>query len=306
MNKLIERLSNYGLVPVIQIENVENAVPLAKALCAGGLEVAEVTFRTPCAAKAIQLMKEACPNMLIGAGTVLTKQQVDDAMEAGSEFIVSPGFNPTIVKYCFDKNIPIVPGTSSPSDMEQAIEMGLDFVKFFPAEASGGLNAIKAMSAPYGMLRFMPTGGINPTILNTYLSFNKIVACGGSWMVSADLLEKKDFKTIETLTREAVDQMLDIQLDHVELAMNNELDAKLSKNILDAILNDQVIIGNDKVSKTTLVFTTPNVERLVYFLAKRGISFDDDSRIINNVGKVVSIDLMTETNYQYRFIAKGE
>lgn len=183
MYPIVEKLTKYGIVPVIKIERLEDAVPLAKALCQGGLPVAEVTFRTDCAAEAIKAMKQACPDMLIGAGTVLNSKQVDEAIEAGSEFIISPGFNPNTVLYCLEKNYPIIPGTSCPSDMEKAIEFGLDVVKFFPAEASGGLKSIKAMSAPYGQLKFMPTGGINPDNLNSYLEFDKIIACGGTWMV---------------------------------------------------------------------------------------------------------------------------
>ena len=308
MTDLIKKISLYGIVPVIQIENLEDAVPLAKALCQGGLPVAEVTFRTPCAAEAIKLMKQAYPDMLIGAGTVLNPAQVDQAIAAGSEFIVSPGFNPTTVQYCLDKNIPIIPGTSTPSDMEKAIEMGLDFVKFFPTEANGGLPAIKAMSAPYNQLKFMPTGGINLNNLHDYLAFNKIIACGGSWMVTPNLLNNKDFETIEEYTRQAVQHMLDIRLDNVELSSNNELQTKLSKNILNQVLgekNQQIIVSHDKSIQTTLVLTTSRVDRLIHFLTQKGLEFDHSSIITNKEGKIVSIDLITDTDYRYRFIMKG-
>ena len=309
MTDLIKKISLYGIVPVIQIEDLEDAIPLAKALCQGGLPVAEVTFRTPCAAEAIKLMKQAYPDMLIGAGTVLNPAQVDQAIAAGSEFIVSPGFNPTTVQYCLDKNIPIIPGTSTPSDMEKAIGMGLDLVKFFPAEASGGLKAIKAMSAPYNQLTFMPTGGINLNNLHDYLSFDKIVACGGSWMVTPELLNSKDFDTIEEYTRQAVQHMLDIQLDHVELASDNKLQYQLSKNILDTVFkeqNQQIIVSNDKSTLTTFVLTTSNIDRLIHFLSERGLKFDDSSIKKNTEGKMISIDLITDTNYRYRFIKKGD
>ena len=167
MNKIINDISLYGIVPVIKIECLEDAPYLAKALCEGGLPVAEVTFRTACAKEAIIAMKKACPQMIIGAGTVLNPAQVNSAIEAGSEFIVSPGLNPKTVQYCLDKDIPILPGCANPSDMEQAIELGLDVVKFFPAQANGGLPAIKAMSAPYCNLKFMPTGGINTSNLTS-------------------------------------------------------------------------------------------------------------------------------------------
>lgn len=204
MNKVLEEIQNYGLVPVVVLNDAADAIPVAKALCDGGLPVAEVTFRTDAAEESIRLISKEFPNMLVGAGTVLTTEQVDRAVNAGAKFIVSPGFNPNVVKYCIDKNIPVAPGCNNPSNMEQAMEMGLDVVKFFPAEQSGGVKAIKAMAAPYVNLKFMPTGGINAKNLADYLSFNKIIACGGSWMVSGDLVKNKEFDKIEALTKEAV------------------------------------------------------------------------------------------------------
>ncbi|MBQ6846970.1 MAG: bifunctional 4-hydroxy-2-oxoglutarate aldolase/2-dehydro-3-deoxy-phosphogluconate aldolase, partial [Oscillospiraceae bacterium] len=178
MNEVLKQIGAYGVVPVVKIDNVEDALPLGKALIDGGLPVAEVTFRTAAAEEAIRAMADAYPEMLIGAGTVLTTEQVDKAVAAGAKFIVSPGLNPKVVSYCVEKNIPITPGCSNPSDIEAAIELGLDVVKFFPAEACGGLAAIKAMSAPYGAIKFMPTGGISEKNINDYLSFGKILACG--------------------------------------------------------------------------------------------------------------------------------
>ena len=180
MNKVLEEISKIGIVPVIALDRAEDAEPLAKALCDGGLPCAEVTFRTAAAEESIRIMSDRFPDMLVGAGTVLTTEQVDRAVNAGAKFIVSPGLNPKVVKYCVDKNIPITPGTSNPSDVEAAIELGLDVVKFFPAEAAGGLNMIKSMAAPYTNMKFMPTGGINAKNLTSYLDFNRIIACGGS------------------------------------------------------------------------------------------------------------------------------
>ena len=194
MNAVLEKLNKIGIVPVVVINNVEDAAPLAKALCAGGLPCAEVTFRTAAAKEAIKIMTETCPEMVVGAGTVLNAEQVDAAVEAGATFIVSPGLNPKTVKYCQEKGVPITPGTSSPTDIEQAIELGLDVVKFFPAEQSGGLAKIKAMAAPYVNMKFMPTGGINAKNINEYLAFPKIIACGGSWMVPAKLVDEKKFR----------------------------------------------------------------------------------------------------------------
>ncbi len=208
MNKVLEEISKIGIVPVIALDDVKDAEPLAQALINGGLPCAEVTFRTAAAEESIRIMASKFPELLVGAGTVLTTEQVDRAVNAGAKFIVSPGLNPKVVKYCVDKDIPITPGTANPSDVEQAIELGLEVVKFFPAEAAGGLNMIKSMAAPYVNMKFMPTGGINASNVCDYLDFNKIIACGGSWMVNKAMVAAGDFAGIEKLTREAVETML--------------------------------------------------------------------------------------------------
>lgn len=211
MNETLEKLGQYGIVPVVVLNDSKDAEPLAYALCEGGLACAEVTFRTEAAAESIKIMSEKHPEMLVGAGTVLTVEQVDEAVAAGAKFIVSPGLNSEVVKYCLDKNIAITPGVVTPSEMEQAIELGLNIVKFFPAEPSGGLSMIKAVSAPYTMLKFMPTGGINPGNVKEYLKSDKIFACGGSWMVKGDLVDAGDFDKIKELTKEAADIVKEIR-----------------------------------------------------------------------------------------------
>lgn len=211
MNEVLEKLGQYGIVPVVVLNDSKDAEPLADALCEGGLACAEVTFRTEAAAESIRIMSEKHPEMLVGAGTVLTIEQVDEAVAAGAKFIVSPGLNPEVVKYCLDKNIAITPGVVTPSEMEQAIELGLNIVKFFPAEPSGGLSMIKAVSAPYTMLKFMPTGGINPGNVKEYLKSDKIFACGGSWMVKGDLVDAGNFDKIKELTKEAADIVKEIR-----------------------------------------------------------------------------------------------
>ena len=203
MNTVLEKIRKMGIVPVVVIENEKDAVPLADALCNGGLACAEVTFRTAAAGEAIRLMKEAHPEMLVGAGTVLTTEQVDAAVKAGAKFIVSPGFDPEIVDYCLKKEIPVLPGCISPSEVAQAVKRGLKTVKFFPAEQAGGVAMIKAMAAPYTGIKFMPTGGINAKNLEDYLSFDKIVCCGGSWMVKGELVKAGAFDKIKELTAEA-------------------------------------------------------------------------------------------------------
>ena len=200
MNEVLEKIQKIGIVPVVVLDDAKDAAPLAKALCEGGLPCAEVTFRTAAAEESIRIMAKEFPEMLVGAGTVLTTEQVDRAVNAGAKFIVSPGLNPTVVKYCVDKGIPVTPGTSNPSDVEMAISLGLDVVKFFPAEQAGGINMIKAMAAPYTGLKFMPTGGINATNVKEYLAYDKILACGGSWMVKGSLVEA--VKTADKLRSE--------------------------------------------------------------------------------------------------------
>jgi len=204
MNDVLLKIQELGIVPVIVLNDAKDAKPLAQALCEGGLPCAEVTFRTAAAEESIRIMSENFPDMLVGAGTVLTIEQVDRAVAAGAKFVVSPGFNPKIVKYCVDKGVPITPGCCTPSEIEQALDFGLDVVKFFPAEQSGGLEYIKAVAGPYTSVKFMPTGGINSQNVREYLAYNRILACGGSWMVKADLIKAGEFDKIRELTKEAI------------------------------------------------------------------------------------------------------
>lgn len=203
MKDITERFEKLGVVPVVVLEDAKDAVPLATALVEGGLPCAEVTFRTEAAEESIRLMTEQFPEMLVGAGTVLTVEQVDVAVRAGAKFIVSPGFDAEIVDYCLKNEIPVFPGCISPSEVAQAVKRGLKVVKFFPAEPAGGISMIKAMAAPYTGLKFMPTGGINAKNLGEYLSCDKIVCCGGSWMVKGELVKTGEFNKIRQLTEEA-------------------------------------------------------------------------------------------------------
>lgn len=211
MNTVAEQFAKYGVVPVVVLNDAKDAAPLADALCEGGLPCAEVTFRTDAAEESIRIMSEKYPEMLVGAGTVLTTDQVDRAVAAGAKFIVSPGFDPEIVDYCISKDIPVFPGCITPSEVAQAVKRGLKTVKFFPAEQAGGVAMIKAMAAPYTMVKFMPTGGINAKNLKEYLSCDKIFACGGSWMVKGDLVKAGEFDKIKAMTKEAVDLVAEIR-----------------------------------------------------------------------------------------------
>lgn len=204
MSLVIDKIQQTGIVPVVVLENATDAVPLAKALCEGGLPCAEVTFRTKAAKDSIRIMTKEFPEMFVGAGTVLTTEQVDQAVEAGAKFIVSPGFDPEIVDYCLGKDIPVFPGCVTPSEIAQAVKRGLKVVKFFPAESFGGAATIKALAAPYTDVKFMPTGGINAENISKYLKFDKVIACGGSWMVKGELIKAGKFEEIKELSAEAV------------------------------------------------------------------------------------------------------
>lgn len=204
MHEVLEQLGKIGIVPVVVLEDAKDALPLAKALCDGGLPCAEITFRTEAAEESIRLLSQEYPQMLVGAGTVLTTEQAKRAAAAGAKFLVSPGTNPQVVKYCVENHLLITPGCANPSDIEQALENGLDVVKFFPAELAGGLAMIQALAAPYVNVKFMPTGGIHPGNAREYLKYERVLACGGSWMVKGDLIREGAFDKIRQLCEEAV------------------------------------------------------------------------------------------------------
>ncbi|MFV8429856.1 bifunctional 4-hydroxy-2-oxoglutarate aldolase/2-dehydro-3-deoxy-phosphogluconate aldolase [Vibrio owensii] len=204
MSSIKEQLKALKVIPVIAIDKAEDIIPLGKVLAENGLPAAEITFRSAAAVKAIRLLRETQPDMLIGAGTVLNREQAIAAKEAGATFIVSPGFNPNTVKACQEIGIDIVPGVNNPSTVEAALEMGLTTLKFFPAEASGGINMVKSLLAPYTDIELMPTGGINPANIKDYLAIPRVLACGGTWMVDKKLIEARNWEELARLTREAV------------------------------------------------------------------------------------------------------
>lgn len=204
---LLTRLRDLKIVPVIALQRAEDAVPLGQALTLGGIPAAEITFRSPAAEDAIRRLREAFPEMLIGAGTVLNAAQVKAAQNAGADFIVSPGFNPNTVRACEDAGLPIIPGINNPTAIEAALEMGISTVKFFPAEASGGIKMLKALLAPYAMLSVMPTGGINAANIRDYLAIPQVIACGGSWMVEKSLLDGQSWSEVARLAGEAISSL---------------------------------------------------------------------------------------------------
>jgi 2-dehydro-3-deoxyphosphogluconate aldolase/(4S)-4-hydroxy-2-oxoglutarate aldolase len=215
MNKVLEQIGLHGLVPVVVINDAAQAVPLSEALLAGGLSCIEVTFRTSAAPAAIGTIAKQFPTMLLGAGTVLTVDQVKQAVDLGSRYVVSPGLNRKVVEYCLTHDIPVTPGVATPTEIEVALELGLEVVKFFPAEAMGGLPYLKAIAAPYRKIRFIPTGGIDEKNFLPYLTFPSVTACGGSWMVKPELIAAGKFDDIRALTAQAVNLMLGFELRHV-------------------------------------------------------------------------------------------
>ncbi|PMO40656.1 2-dehydro-3-deoxyphosphogluconate aldolase [Vibrio splendidus] len=199
-----QQLKTLKVIPVIAIDNAEDIIPLGKVLAENGLPAAEITFRSEAAVEAIRLLRESQPDMLIGAGTVLNREQAIAAKEAGATFVVSPGFNPNTVRACQEIGLDIIPGVNNPSTVEAALEMGLTTLKFFPAEASGGINMVKSLLAPYTDIEIMPTGGINPNNIKDYLAIPRVLACGGTWMVDKKLIEEGNWEELAHLTREAV------------------------------------------------------------------------------------------------------
>ena len=204
METIINQLEAYKVVPVVKLDKPKDALPLGNALVKGGLPIIEITFRTDAAAEAIENLSRELPDICVGAGTVLSVDQANQAIDSGARFIVAPGFNPRVVDYCIDRNIPVFPGVNSPTQVEMGLERDLQVLKFFPAEASGGLKMLKAMAAPYGEVRFMPTGGINIDNLNDYLAFDRIIACGGTWLATATLINEGRFDEITRLAENVV------------------------------------------------------------------------------------------------------
>lgn len=308
MNEVLQRLSRTGIVPVIAIDDAEKAVPLARALTAGGLPAAEVTFRTAAGEEAIRRIARECPEVLVGAGTVLNLEQCDRALEAGARFIVSPGYNETLVNYCVGKGVPVLPGCANASDMTRAVNAGLKLVKFFPAEQSGGVSFLKAL-APVFPLDFMPTGGVNTKNLMDYLSFDRVAACGGTWMVKKDLISGGQWDEITRISREAVKTMLGFELRHVGINCADEAEAERTARSFCALLGLEYRPGNSSIFAGTavecmktpflgarghLAIGTNSVDRAVYHLELQGAAFDESTRKTDAKGAVKSIYLKDE------------
>lgn len=286
MNGILEKIGTMGLVPVVKIEDAAKAVPLAKALASGGLPCAEITFRTAAAADAIRAIGDACPDVLVGAGTVVNVDLAKKAIAAGARFIVSPGFNPAVVDYCLEKNVPVIPGVNNPTGVEAALEKGLDVLKFFPAEVSGGVAMLDALAGPFAQVSFVPTGGIDRNNLADYARRANVHAIGGTWMVKNDLIESADWAAITALTAEAVTAVQGFSFAHVGINQADEGEAQATAALFalfgltpkagsSSIFNDMVIEvmkSPFRGTKGHLGFKCWNIERSAAYLAKFGFT----------------------------------
>ena len=309
MNSVLQRIYEIGIVPVIAFNSVDEAVPLCKALVAGGLPAAEVTFRTACAEECIKKIHNEVPEMLLGAGTVLTTDQADRAMAAGAAFIVAPGFDPNVTKHVIDKGGLMMPGTCSAGEMQQAMNLGCDALKFFPAEANGGVAMLKNIGGALKTAKWMCTGGINAKNVNDYLGYDQIFAVGGTWMCKSDKIKAGAWDEITAMCKEAVDTMLGLELGHIGINCADDTEAMKTAEMLGSLLsmavkpgNSSIFVGNKefeimkKPGRGThghIAIKTNNVDRAIYHLGLRGVKFDMDSKNVKN-GKTTAIYMADE------------
>ena len=291
MDTIAQKIFEHGIVPVVKIDDAEKAVPLSRALIRGGIRCIEITFRTAAAERAIKNIAAACPEMLLGAGSILGADQVDCAVAAGAKFIVSPGFNANTAEHCIKKGIPIFPGCNNPTAIEGALALGLTDLKFFPAEQSGGLPMIKALCAPFPQVRFMPTGGINENNMKAYLAYPKVYAVGGSWMVAEELIANDRYEEIAELSQKAVQKMLGYRLQHIGFNCKDADGAMDSARQMADLLGLDVKEGNSSIfagqefemlkqsgigDNGHICIATNNLRRAYAQLSRRGYAFDED------------------------------
>lgn len=309
MNEVFDKISKIGIVPVVKIDNADLALDLADALISGGLPCAEITFRTDAAEEAIRAISENKPDLLVGAGTVLSVEQVKRAVRAGAKFIVSPGLNPKVVSYCVQNNILVIPGVSNAGDIEVALDLGLTNLKFFPAEAAGGLEYLKALSGPYGKVKFMPTGGINADNITKYLAYDHVFACGGSWMVDQRLISTGNFHQIELLTRQAVSVMLGFQLAHIGINAENDAQAESISTLICSVFNipltkkPESFFAGDSIEVMRspyfgkcghIAIKCNSIKRAMFHLENRGIEFNSKAFRFDAAGNITVAYLKEE------------
>ena len=304
MENVEQVLRNTGVIPVIQLEDEMKAVPLGQALLDGGIPAAEVTFRTPAAAKSIEKIAAALPEMFVCAGTVLSVEQAKLAVDCGAKAVISPGTNREVVEWCLKNQVPVYPGCATPTEVEAALGLGLTTVKLFPAEVVGGVKMLKALYGPYRGVKFMPTGGVNAKNLTSYLDFPKIIACGGSWMVPGDLINAGEWDKIEQLTREAVQTMLGFELAHIGINAENAEEAESIAKLFEAAFGFGAKVGNSSVFAGTAVevmktpylgknghiaIATNYLSRAIAYLKSKGYEFDEDTCKYDAKGNMTAI-----------------
>ena len=293
MNEVLKRVSDIGIIPVIAFNSVDEAVPLCKALVEGGLPAAEVTFRTACAEDCIKVINKEVPEMLLGAGTVLTIDQADRAMAAGAKFIVAPGYDPKVTQHVIDKGGIMMPGTASAGEMQQAMNQGCEIVKFFPAEANGGVAMLKNIGAALKTAKWMCTGGVSAKNVNDYLGYSQIAAVGGTWMCKSDLIKAGKWDEITALCKEAVKTMLGFELAHIGVNCENEAEAERTAKTLCALFGLEYKAGNSSIfagkavecmkapylgKNGHIAIGTNNLDRAIYHLSRQGVAFDESTR----------------------------
>ena len=309
MSDIFKRIEQLGVLPELTIDDPFDAIGAGEAIMNGGISMAEITFRTKAAGESIRMLNSACPDMLIGAGTILSTLQVDEAVAAGAKFIVSPGISTDVVKYCKEKDIPIIPGVATPTDIETAIRLGIGLVKFFPAESNGGIKALKAMSEPYPKLRFMPSGGINEDNVANYLKSSKVLAVAGNWMCTKKMITSRNLDEIEEKCRRALRMMLGFEFDHIGIHFHKDEDAMHSAQMLSAML-DVPLEESNNLFRTGSMFELlkPQAENLSGHLALKtnhlgralnhimgkGIEVDEESLIKDEEGRIISVTLKRE------------
>jgi 2-dehydro-3-deoxyphosphogluconate aldolase/(4S)-4-hydroxy-2-oxoglutarate aldolase len=309
MNEILKKISEIGIVPTFKANDAKDAVPFAKALQNGGLPIVEVTFRTAAAEEALRRITAELPEILVGAGTILTVAQAEKAIAAGAKFIVSPGVNRDVIKYCVDREVLMMPGCSNPTDLETALGFGLKAVKFFPAEAFGGLKTLKAIAPVYGDLRFIPMGGINPENLNEYLAFEKVIACGGSWLDKGALIKEGNFAAITKLAQEAINTVLGFELAHLGINAPDEASSLQIATQFANIFNFELKPGNSsnftgsgiEVNKSMglgqhghLAIKTNNITRAVAYLERIGVPVALNTAKTGPDGKLLAVYLRNE------------
>lgn len=309
MNEVLKKVSDIGIIPVIAFNRVEEAVPLCKALVAGGLPAAEVTFRTACAEECIKIIKKEVPEMLLGAGTVLTIEQADKAMAAGASFIVAPGYDPKVTQHVIDKGGLMMPGTATAGEMQQAMNQGCSTLKFFPAEANGGVAMLKNIGAALKSAKWMCTGGVNAKNVNDYLGYDQIVAVGGTWMCKSDMIKAEKWDEITAMCKEAVKTMLNFKLVHIGLNCADEAEAERVAKLFCALFDMEYKPGNSSIFAGTVVecmkkpylgknghiaIGTNSVDRAMYQLGRKGVEFNLDTLKTDDQGRATVVYLKDE------------